>query len=430
MRYLDQETPNPVLRDPLARIFAGEGAIMKWREELGRLHSAEPFGKNHVAIRARALDDIITAELKGMQPADLVQVVSLGAGMCTRAWRLPNPGSRVVWFEVDRPDSMRLKQKIASTCGQPSLGTCYHIGMDFENPNASLTNSLLQYGFRPHAPTIFVIEGVLCYLTIPTIEKQAKELHDLAKGKACIVHTVINAGFLREMQDPSPVVDARYPGTKEVAPLIISCWEGGIRAAFEQSGWPTESVVSREDYAQQKLGVDMLHYDFPDRRIGTELIVLSRRCQEVTPKALEPPSLAPLQFPQTPQIQNHQALLGSSFAKAFGTNTSTAAGNAHMSYALSTSQGATTMPVSPTKPLPGASTLAPSTRFIPVQTSYSDKLSATMPTSPSSAISPMTRLPLSPSFSATGSASPRRTAYTPKSPSRDPFGMTPAIMVL
>ena len=38
------------------------------------------------------------------------QVVMLGAGMDTRPWRLDLPPN-VTWFEVDRPDVMRAKQR-------------------------------------------------------------------------------------------------------------------------------------------------------------------------------------------------------------------------------------------------------------------------------------------------------------------------------
>ena len=45
-----------------------------------------------------------------------LQVVNLGAGMCTRAWRLNLPEG-VKWFEVDRSDVLSAKWKVLTAAG-------------------------------------------------------------------------------------------------------------------------------------------------------------------------------------------------------------------------------------------------------------------------------------------------------------------------
>ena len=63
-------------------------------------------------------------------PARL-QVVNLGAGMCTRAWRLNLPEG-VKWFELDRSDVLSAKWKVLTAAsaafevGKPSEQAVRH----------------------------------------------------------------------------------------------------------------------------------------------------------------------------------------------------------------------------------------------------------------------------------------------------------------
>lgn len=213
-----------------------------------------------------------------MLPADVVQVVSLGAGMCTRPWRLAAPDCEVVWFEVDRPDSMRLKKATADRQPiKPSVGSYCTIGLDFEDPTASLTAALEEHNFDPAAPTIFVMEGLLPYLEVSDVEALAEEINELCEGKVSLVMTVINDGFLRELKNPSVATQQKYPGTSEVSCLFHTSWQDGIKEAFQTAGWKLASIVSREDYAEQQLGVEMINYSFPDRRTSTEYIIVMGR---------------------------------------------------------------------------------------------------------------------------------------------------------
>jgi len=280
MRAIEQQQPNPIIDDPLAHAFAGQSALDKWGPEMANMHAREPGKKSHIAIRARACDDVIYEEIDAMLPAEFVQVVSLGAGFCTRPWRLSCPETDLRWFEVDRPDSMALKEKIAKAQPRgPNVSKYCHIGIDFSSPDASLTQSLEQYGFDKTAPTVFVMEGLLPYLTLEDISDLAQEIDELCQDRVQIVMTVINKGFLSEIKNPSYEETRTHPGTTQVATLFHTCWEEGIRTCFEDAGWSLVSCIAREDYATQYLGVEMLNYKFPMRSISTEYIIVMKRRQ-------------------------------------------------------------------------------------------------------------------------------------------------------
>merc|ERR1719146_4769 len=88
--------------------------------------------------------------------------------------------------------------------------------------------------------------------------------------------TVINTGFYNELVSPDLATQQQYPGTSQVGALFFSSWEDGCRETFENGGWSTVCVISREDYAEAHLGVDMIRYTFPDRKKSTELIIVMR----------------------------------------------------------------------------------------------------------------------------------------------------------
>jgi methyltransferase (TIGR00027 family) len=219
-------------------------------------------------------------ELENMTPANMIQVVNLGAGMCTRSWRLPEVDADLIWFEVDRPDSVHLKQQIIRENKiQPGVNAFYSIGVDFNEPNASLTQALEEHGFDSELPTIFVMEGFLPYLTVEEIEELASEIDELVTGPTCLVMTQLSDSMLYELKNPTEELKKKYPGTDEVAPLFQSSWESGTEQAFLNAGWQTTFVMSREEYGREYLGVEMLDSNFPVQPTSTEHVIVAKRAE-------------------------------------------------------------------------------------------------------------------------------------------------------
>src|SRR5271157_1657881 len=91
-RASETERPDGLVRDPYAATLAGERGIGIARNaNLSRWMS---FG---IGLRSRFIDDLLTMELRD-RPIDCI--LSLGAGLDARPWRLSLPGS-LRWIEVD-----------------------------------------------------------------------------------------------------------------------------------------------------------------------------------------------------------------------------------------------------------------------------------------------------------------------------------------
>jgi len=110
-----------------------------------------------VPLRVLAID----AELAEAAAAGVRQVVILGAGLDTRAWRMPALAGSTV-YEVDHPASQRWKRGRVARLA-PCAGHVRFVPVDFETDD--LAAALAAAGHDRLAPTIWVWEGVVVYLT-------------------------------------------------------------------------------------------------------------------------------------------------------------------------------------------------------------------------------------------------------------------------
>ena len=123
----EREDPPPLFVDPFAAALAGE-------ETLARVRARGDGDKGRIAIRTRFFDDAVLAALARLSTA---QVVLLGAGLDTRAWRLSPPkrhaqspsrvrarrpgGARSQNARVRR-DRLRLRKPPSDARGTPRRG--------------------------------------------------------------------------------------------------------------------------------------------------------------------------------------------------------------------------------------------------------------------------------------------------------------------
>jgi methyltransferase (TIGR00027 family) len=94
------------------------------------------------------------------------QLVILGAGLDARAYRMRELSGSVA-FEVDHPASQAFK--LRQTVGlRPCTRELHHVPVDFERER--LGDALARAGHSSTAPTAWVFEGVISYLTPREVE--------------------------------------------------------------------------------------------------------------------------------------------------------------------------------------------------------------------------------------------------------------------
>jgi methyltransferase (TIGR00027 family) len=124
----------------------------------------------------------IDSEIAKMKPR---QVVILGAGLDTRAWRLEAlRGARV--FEVDHPATQTYKRDRAPRLGPP-IAAVEYVAIDFVRDH--LETRLRAAGFDATLPTAWVWEGVIMYLDDTALRKTLASIRALfVPGSRLIAH--------------------------------------------------------------------------------------------------------------------------------------------------------------------------------------------------------------------------------------------------
>jgi methyltransferase (TIGR00027 family) len=110
----------------------------------------------YFGLRTRVLDDFLLSQVR----AGARQVVLLGAGLDTRAYRLDWPPGCTV-FEIDQEDVLAFKDHVLDGLRAAPKAERITIGADLR---LGWAKALTGAGFDPAAPTAWLAEGLLLYL--------------------------------------------------------------------------------------------------------------------------------------------------------------------------------------------------------------------------------------------------------------------------
>lgn len=161
VRALEMQRPEAerISSDPYAVRFADPTLLWLTRltiaSGVSNLIGIEPM-INFALLRERYVDDIMRGEVA----AHADQIVILGAGFDTRAYRLHQPD--VAIFEVDHPDTQTDKRHaLASVVPFPSNVRFVPVDFDVDDLGACLRTA----GYDAKRRTLFVWQGVIPYLT-------------------------------------------------------------------------------------------------------------------------------------------------------------------------------------------------------------------------------------------------------------------------
>lgn len=159
-RALETARPDGLVCDPFAEHLAGERGIAIARA----IPRAEMmcFG---VGLRSKFLDELV---MDAVTVRKVETVVSLGAGLDTRPWRLDLPAD-LRWIEVDFP--AMLEYKSAMMAGHPPKCRLEQMAADVNESSGRGAVFAAVGG----APALMITEGLLMYLPAETIEALAVE---------------------------------------------------------------------------------------------------------------------------------------------------------------------------------------------------------------------------------------------------------------
>lgn len=117
------------------------------------------------------------------------QVVNLGAGFDTLAWRFCHKYQDVNFIEIDHPATSKYKKK-ALQKDAADLANMHFLSVDFSQQN--LYQALTEFAhFDPSRPTLYICEGVLMYLSAQDIDTLFDSISKLTGSHSQLVFTAV-----------------------------------------------------------------------------------------------------------------------------------------------------------------------------------------------------------------------------------------------
>ncbi|SNY47631.1 SAM-dependent methyltransferase [Paractinoplanes atraurantiacus] len=169
------------------------------------------------------------------------QIVLLGAGLDTRAFRL-ELGPETTVFEVDRPTVFAFKDRVLNRLGATS--TCSRVEVAADLAAEGLGAALTAAGFDPTRPAVFVAEGLLMYLTDSAADALLSQVSALAAPGSVL----LGEHYSRRFTDADASWDLLDDTDRITWRQLTSSWAYGLvgqepAAVLTRHGWTPGEVT-------------------------------------------------------------------------------------------------------------------------------------------------------------------------------------------
>jgi len=208
--------------------------MIKWREKL------TPGIIGGLNCRTRYIDDVLSSAIKGGVEA----VVNLGAGMDTRAFRIPGI-EKIPYFELDFLELLKAKRAyIAKNIGELPANVSL-VPIDFNSQD--LGEELKKAGYTLSSKTLFIWEGVTQYISREAVDNTLEYVAQAATGSR-IIFTYVLKSFINGSHIPDGLNSLYKLVLKKKNPL----WFCGFDAAEMHEYLSKYSLCLIEDVGHEE----------------------------------------------------------------------------------------------------------------------------------------------------------------------------------
>lgn len=207
LRAVESDKPETerICYDPYARQFL-PGWFYHTMRFFIRTGYAERRGRGVIgflAARDRFIDDFLADSLK----KGFDQLVILGAGYNSRAYRFADLHSPIRVFEVDHPATQKDKrEKVEQITGSLPEHVAF-VAIDFNRQ--TLEDCLAAHGYDPRAKSVFIWQGVTYYLDAAAVDNTLAFIaHHSAPGSS-LIFDYIDADLLKRPANHAEVKNMR-----------------------------------------------------------------------------------------------------------------------------------------------------------------------------------------------------------------------------
>jgi methyltransferase (TIGR00027 family) len=247
-RAADRQRPaaTRILDDGYAELFLGTAtrtALAAFRASgwLGRrAEKRVPGLATFVVTRHRQIDEWLHQALEG----SVVQVVVLGAGYDTRAYRFAKELRGRPLFELDHAAIQERKLDVVAQHARklPEVDV-RHVAVDFESDRLDV--KLLAAGFQPGARTFFVWEGATMYRTRDALKSTLQGLRAVAG-----LGSELALDWWYLLDDPVALGAVQRAGASLLhllEPVTLSMHPEDVSSFLEREGYEQLELVEADD---------------------------------------------------------------------------------------------------------------------------------------------------------------------------------------
>jgi methyltransferase (TIGR00027 family) len=270
-RAAETERPDPLIRDPYAKVLvagAGTGAweFMLDGEFVAKVAEADAEAAavfEHMSAYQAVRTHFFDAFFADAVAAGIRQIVILASGLDSRAYRLQWPAGTTV-YEIDQPKVLEYKSATLDQHDVSPTAVRREVAMDlrFDWPNA-----LRQAGFDSSVPTAWLAEGLLMYLPADAQDRLFEHITALsAPGSRIAAETMgVQTDDRRtEMRERFERIAAQFgvESTLDVQELIYSDPDrADVADWLAEHGWSSTATSSRDEMRRLGRAVELQQTD-------------------------------------------------------------------------------------------------------------------------------------------------------------------------
>jgi methyltransferase (TIGR00027 family) len=259
IRAIETEKPENerLCYDPFAKGFLGTTntviAMVRPLKKLALwyLERKHPFVLDCIPARTRYIDEYVKARIEdGLQ-----QLIILGAGYDSRAYRMESLKENVKVFEVDHPATQERKIRKLKEMLDPLPGYVVYVSIDFNKER--LPQKMFQCGYDKDKRSLFIWEGVTPHLTAEAVDETLSFVASNSGAGSSIIFNYIlkslvegtcqleGAKEIRNAFSRGGILDFSSEGGD---PLRFGLDEGTIEAFLSERGFYQVKDISGDFY--------------------------------------------------------------------------------------------------------------------------------------------------------------------------------------
>jgi methyltransferase (TIGR00027 family) len=250
LRAFGAREPDPSVRNPdwiANRLITSEdldliaahpiSTAMRGEYDAGRRNREVAGMSNLMLVRTRFIDDQLQRALE----SNVTQVVILGAGFDTRAYRFAELLKGMQVFEVDYRSTQELKRRRLTSALETIPPYVHFAEIDFKRDR--LPDVLARAGYRSGEKTFFIWEGVSMYLSEQVVRDTLRSISSISARGSSLVMDFAGAAMIELLRKLPDLSQHNYT-TKWGEPWTFGVPDQDEAQFFRDCGFEAREVLS------------------------------------------------------------------------------------------------------------------------------------------------------------------------------------------